>query len=492
MPNLAIDQHTAKNSSTFVFDRLLKFAPNILFRDDAGASISYLEIANYAQRKSFKATKNKLTFCLSKNDLGGVAGYVSLLAAETVPMMLGASLSTEAKQTLARAYQPEFIWLEESDAVYWPQAEIIDSLHGYYLLALPEVASKGLLHKDLGLLLSTSGSTGSSKYVRLSRGNIWTNAYSIATYLELTKDELPITTLPLNYSYGISVLHSHIYVGACLAVTNKTFFDKSFWNFLKEVEATSMAGVPYHFEILRKLRFNKMDLPSLRTLTQAGGRMDPELTREFAAHCDSHGIRFIAMYGQTEASPRMSFVPYEQALNKAGSIGLPILGGSFELMGEGETVIGEPYTTGELIYRGPNVYMGYSKCRADLSLEDKNNGVLKTGDLAQRDIDGYYYIIGRKNRFIKLFGNRINLQEIEEYLATKGWVAACLGKDDALQVFVELGTLEQLQNIKKSLVDWLQVGLQGLRVFSVAALPRNEHGKILFVKLDSAKALLNV
>jgi len=404
--------------------------------------------------------------------------------------MVGAGLSADAVQVVAASYQPEFIWLPTTREAEWPQARVIESLHGYSLLALPSAQQAGALHPDLALMLSTSGSTGSSKYVRLTRRNIWANAASIASYLGLTADELPITTLPPNYSYGLSVLHSHVWVGAGLAVTSKGFFDRGFWSFLRNVQATSMAGVPYHYEMLKKLRFTKMELPSLRTLTQAGGRMAPELTREFAAHCSSRGMRFFTMYGQTEAAPRMSYVPAAQALEKAGSAGVPVPNGSFELLGEYGEPISAPNTTGELVYRGQNVCMGYAESRVDLLLGDENQGILHTGDLAQRDEDGYYYIVGRKKRFIKLFGNRINLQEIEQHLAALGQVAACSGFDDELQVYVESDSVDHAHLLKKSLIALLQVAAQGLAVYGVAALPRSDAGKICYAELQPDKANL--
>jgi acyl-coenzyme A synthetase/AMP-(fatty) acid ligase len=431
---------------------LAQFSENVLLRDEAGGVISYRNVLDTAQTKTFQATRRRLVMCVVNNDIGGIAGYLALLAANAVPMMVSPSLSQIALDGLITAYRPDYVWLSQQDTNRWPSDESQENQSGYVLISLSNGSSAPELHDELALLLSTSGSTGSSKYVRLSHQNVWSNAKAIADYMALKADELPITTLPPSYSYGLSIIHSHLWVGAGLAVTDKTFFERDFWNFLREVKATSLAGVPYHYEILKKLRFAKMELPHLRTLTQAGGRMSTELTQEYATHCKTKGMRFFTMYGQTEASPRMSYVSAEQAFAKAGSIGQPIPGGTLELQSETGDVLTDAHLVGELVYRGPNVCLGYAEGRADLSLEDVNQGVLYTGDLAERDVDGYYRIVGRKKRFIKLFGNRINLQDVEQQLSATGVDAACSGRDDVLEVYLAAGSVAKALEVKKALM----------------------------------------
>lgn len=469
-------------------DVLARYSANNLLVDETGTMLRYGDVLQVAQTSPLQATRRALVLCLPQNEIGGLVGYLALLAAESVPLMVSPELQFSQIESLAAAYQPDYVWLPESRAGEWAQSTVLARCHGYCLLALPGTHQP--LHPSLALLLSTSGSTGSGKYVRLSMQNLLANAESIASYLALTADELPITTLPPSYSYGLSVIHSHLLVGATIAVTAKTFFDRAFWNFFREVQATSMTGVPYHYEMLKKLRFVKMTLPSLRTLTQAGGRMEPELTRHYAAHCSQNGGRFFTMYGQTEATARMSYVPADQAQAKAGSVGVAIPGGAFELHDEHRGIVADAGATGELVYRGPNVCMGYANSRADLALGDENHGVLHTGDLAQRDTDGFYSIVGRKNRFIKLFGNRINLQDVEQLLSAQGIAAACAGRDDALEIYLAQADVPQALHLKKSIAASLQVGLPGIAVYSVDALPRSESGKIRYAELMPAKGQL--
>ena len=179
-----------------------------------------------------------------------------------------------------------------------------------------------------------------------------------------------------------------------------------------------------------------MELPSLRYLTQAGGRLGRELAEEFNAICEEKGIRLIVMYGQTEATARMSYLPWEDAGRKAGSIGIPIPGGKFELVDANGQLIDGADVVGELVYCGSNVTPGYAKSRMDLAKPDENKGVLYTGDMAKRDEDGFYYVVGRKKRFLKIFGNRVNLDEVENLLKKEGIENACTGQDDRMVVFL--------------------------------------------------------
>ncbi len=481
-----------KSSKSFVAPELheifVRFRDNLLLRNESGLVIRYGGVLELARSKIFQAARRRLVMCGVNNDIDGIAGYLALLVANAVPMMVRPTLSSDALDALITAYRPDFLWLPEQDVGRWTNAVKHASQGGYMLVGLNNGTGAPELHDDLALLLSTSGSTGGGKYVRLSHRNVWSNAAAIADYLALTPDELPITSLPPSYSFGLSVIHSHLWVGAGLAVSNKTFFERDFWNFVREMKVTSLAGVPYHYEILKKLRFTKMDLPHLRTLIQAGGSMAPDLTQEYAAHCDDKGMRFFAMYGQTEASPRMSYVPAEQAFAKAGTIGIPIPGGALELLSETGGVLTGTHIVGEMVFRGPNVCLGYAESRTDLSQGDVNYGVLHTGDLAERDADGYYRIVGRKKRFIKLFGNRVNLQDVEQELSGFDVKVACAGRDDLLEVYLVAGCEAQALEIKQSVMASLRVGSQGVVVYGIDALPRNESGKVLYVDLHSEKA----
>jgi len=469
-------------SNVNVAEYLMGHGLKTLLIDAHGRKFSYLDIHSLGSSKPFADTRRKLVFCLIDNDIGGLAGYISLLVADAVPMMLGVNITASQLKELLSAYKPSYIWLPISRKDELTAVECLETIYGYGLFELRGQSIH--LHDELSLILATSGSTGSQKMVKLSHQNVLSNAKSIFNYLELNADERPITTLPPSYTYGLSIIHSHMMVGAAIAVTNKTFFDRDFWNFFRNVGATSFGGVPYHYEMLKKLRFTKMELPSLRTMTQAGGRMEPALIKEYGEYCVSNGMRFFTMYGQAEATARMSYLPYEKTVSKAGSIGVAIPGGKFWIEDESGEVIRGPDVSGELVYEGDNVSMGYAYSYEDLVKGDEINGVLRTGDVAMRDVDGYYYIVGRLKRFIKLFGRRINLLDVEKMIFNEGHEVVCAGNDDLLEVYQTEFEKEKAVQIKKKVVRNLNVAPQGVCVYAVGNIPRNESGKVQYSELN--------
>jgi acyl-CoA synthetase (AMP-forming)/AMP-acid ligase II len=289
-------------------------------------------------------------------------------------------------------------------------------------------AGSAVPHPELGLLLSTSGSTGSPRSVRLSYAALGANASSITQYLSLGPEERAITTLPAHYSYGLSVINSHLGAGASVVLTEHSVLRDEFWRLVREHAITSLAGVPYTYQLLHRTGFERRELPSLRTLTQAGGRLDDRLTRSFDELARRRGWRFFVMYGQTEAAPRMSFVPPDRLAEKIGAIGIPIPGGKLTLDG----------MTGEIVYLGPNVMMGYAQAPEDLERGDESRGVLHTGELGRVDEEGFFYLTGRLKRFVKLSGNRVGLDEVENMLQQElGVPVAVGGRDDELMAWVE-------------------------------------------------------
>jgi acyl-coenzyme A synthetase/AMP-(fatty) acid ligase len=242
---------------------------------------------------------------MCQNSLGSLVGYTGFLANRVVPAMLRRDPDTDNLSRLLERYAPRFIWTDRADLARYPDCTPVHEDFGYVLLRTP-YDSAVPLHEDLALLLTTSGSTGSPKFVRQSYANLQANTASIVEFLGLDPSDRAITTLPMNYTYGLSILNTHLAVGATVLLTDRTLMQKEFWSFFKEQGATSFGGVPYTYEILKKLRFFRMELPSLRTMTQAGGRLAPELHREFARFAADTGRRFVVMYGQSEATARMS------------------------------------------------------------------------------------------------------------------------------------------------------------------------------------------
>jgi len=395
--------------------------------------------------------------------------------------MLDAGMGAEALESIYRAYRPRFLWAPEEYA--HEGCFSIYRRFGYQLMQTP-FGNAVQLHPDLALLLTTSGSTGSPKFVRQSYRNIRVNTDSIVAYLALTDRERPITTLPMSYTYGLSIINSHLDVGATILLTDRSVTQKEFWSFFRKENATSFGGVPYTYEMLDRMRFTRMPLPSLTTMTQAGGKLLPTLHERLARWCAETNRQFIVMYGQCEATARMAYLPWEKSLEKAGSMGIAIPGGRFELMDVEGEVVTEPFVTGELRYYGANVTMGYAESAADLALGDERHGMLDTGDMAQMDAEGYFTIVGRKKRFLKIFGNRVNLDETERLIkaAFPDAECACGGMDDRLYLFAEDETL--LTDMKAFLSERTGIHPSAFYTRALPVLPKNAAGKTLYKELE--------
>ncbi|MCD7789896.1 MAG: AMP-binding protein [Bacteroides thetaiotaomicron] len=460
---------------------LEQFKENIALTDEMGRKLTYCELNTLADAISNCIGKHCLVFCLCKNEIGSVCGYVSFINNGVVPVLLNAHLEKGLLNNLLDTYVPPFLWVPEEQVNQFKDVERVYEFEGYVLLRTG-YESEYTLHDELALLLTTSGSTGSPKFVRQSYNNVLCNAQSIVQYLELDETERPITTLPMNYTYGLSIINSHLLVGATILITEKGLMQKEFWEFFKNQAATSFGGVPYTYEMLDRLRFYRMNLPSLRTITQAGGKILPELHEKFAKYANEHGIRFVVMYGQCEATARMGFLPPEKAIEKKGSMGIAIPGGKFHLINTDGAEIKQPYTTGELVYEGRNVTLGYAECGTDLIKGDERNGVLETGDMAQFDEDGYYYIVGRKKRFLKIYGNRVNLDELERMIKERfGIEVASAGVDDHLYIFI---TDDEYANaVRNFAVDKTQLNSAAFKVVVINEIKKNDSGKTLYKDL---------
>lgn len=419
-----------------IFD-LSKYKYSVAIIADDGTRLTYSELAEYVAHRAKELERGVLQFCMCKNTIESVVEYLACLEAGAPVVLLDATKDPETIENLRKIYKP----------------------------------GETKCHPDLALCLTTSGSTGSPKLVRLTKRNILANAESIAEYLQIDENERPITMLPMYYSYGLSIINSHLLKGATILLTDKSYAQREFWNFLRENEATSMSGVPYTWEMLRRLRFMRMDLPSVRTMTQAGGKLNAEIAKEYIQWAKSQGKRFIVMYGQTEATARMSYLPWEKAEEKYASIGVAIPGGEFSLAEDGE-----------LIYQGANVSLGYAECAEDLMKGDENHGVLHTGDMARVDEDGFYYITGRKKRFVKVWGNRCNLDQVEQIVKPITTTCACAGVDDHITVFVTKDGLEK--EIKDLLASKTGLNPIAFAVKVIEAIPVTPSGKIDYPALQ--------
>ena len=430
----------------FFARRLERFgeAPALIIEN--GETLSYSELARRADSFAERlGDERSLLLVEAENDAESVIAYLGALR-HGHPVILGGG-NPEGTRRLLEIYRPN--WLFRFDGENWNLERAGED--------------RPALHPELALMLSTSGTTGATKLVRLSATNINSNARSISTYLDIGADDRPISSLPLHYSYGLSVLNSHLTVGAALLLTKRSVIEPDFWAFFREQGGSSIAGVPYTYELLERIGFRGRDLPTLRTMTQAGGRLPPELAVRYGEWARSRGVRFFVMYGQTEATARISYVPPERLAGNERTIGIAIPGGELRI------------EDGELVYRGPNVMLGYAEAQEDL-VHGREIDELRTGDLAVQEVNGLFRITGRKSRFSKLFGLRVNLDEVEAVLAQLGLRGAAAGSD-ALIAVTYLGDAAS-DVVRMKLAEALSLPADAFETEKAEDLPLLSSGKV--------------
>ena len=434
------------------------FADDFAWRGDAPAvvtaegSMSYAELEDaVADVAARLGTARRLVLLEASNEVGSLVTYLAALRGGH-PLLLAPAHASAAVPRLISTYDPD----------------VVVSAEAGWALDERRAVSTHRLHPDLALLLSTSGSTGSSKLVRLSRTNLESNAAAIAEYLGLRPDDRAMTSLPMQYCYGLSVINSHLHAGASVVLSQLSVVDRCFWDLFRSTGATNFAGVPHTFDLLDRVGFDSASLPTLRHITQAGGRMRADTVRRYAGMAERDGWQLFVMYGQTEATARMAYLPPQLAASHPRSIGLPIPGGRFSIDSPDDDGVGE------LVYRGANVMLGYAETPADLAL-GRTVDALHTGDLARVDASGLYEVVGRRSRFVKPYGIRIGLDSTEALLADHRITAACTSDGECLIVGVE--DPSQVEAASNVLHEQLGLPRSGPASRVVPSLPRLANGK---------------
>jgi len=454
---------------------------SIALIDNEGNNITYGKLTEIVNEFGSKIQSRAVIFNLCKNTVGAMIGYLGFIENNAIPLNLSSSIDEVLLQTLIDTYLPAYLWVPVKEAAKF-KLERIYSAYGYVLLKTKNTIYP--VNDKLQFLMTTSGTTGSPKLVRYKKGNLEANAKNVAKAFGWTENERPICDLGMQYTMGLNVINAHLYVGATVLLTTYNLFSGEFWNYLKTEKATNFTGVPFSYDIFYRLRFERMDLPYLRTLSEGGGKLTDARFKQLADYAQRTGKRFIASFGTTETSARMACLPPELALTKTGSIGRALPEGELFLIDESGNVITDPVAEGELCYKGPNVTLGYAVCKEDLLKDDEFKGVYHTGDLARRDEDGCYYVTGRISRFLKLLSYRVSLDQCERLIQENfGIECACSGTDQCMNIFItdETRKNEVLEfiatktNLYKSL----------FKIFVVEKLPRNDSGKIQYKILDT-------
>ncbi|WP_050670042.1 AMP-binding protein [Luteipulveratus halotolerans] len=333
-----------------------------------------------------------------------------------------------------------------------------------------------LLHPDLAVLLSTSGTTGSAKLVRLSHAAIDANAEAIATALGLRADDRGVTSLPLHYCYGLSVLHAHLRAGGGVVLRDGSVTDPGFWGDLAEHGVTTLAAVPHTLDLLDRSHGLQHAPTSLRLITQAGGRLAPERVEQVAEIGRRRAFGLAVMYGQTEVTARISVLPAAEAVSSPDSVGYPVPGLQVRL---DRSVPESDGASGELIVSGDSVMLGYAEHADDLALGPSCTEHA-TGDLATIDGDGRLRIVGRRSGFAKVMGLRIDVAAVENAVAATGLEVCVTADDDGLRVAVEPAALPDVgraARVRALVADLTGLGPAAVNVAEVP-LARLDNGKL--------------
>ena len=436
-------------------------APAVVTVDE---TLTYADLADRVTRQAgdWPGTgARRLVLLEIEPTVDAVVTYLAALAAGHVVLMAAPGRG----DGLSEAWSPDD--RARSDGSAW------DVVHGPH-------AARHDLHPDLGLLMSTSGSTGSPKLVRLSSEAVRVNAVDIAAALGLETDDRAATTLPLHYCYGLSVLHAHLAAGASVLLTDASVVDPALWSSMRTHRVTSLAGVPHTFELLEFSDAPTISVPTLRQITQAGGRLDPARVRSWAQRGEREGWDLRVMYGQTEATARMAVGAPGAAAHHPSSAGMPVGRGRFRVSGpEGDVPAGQ---VGDLHYAGPNVMLGYALEHADLA-RGRDVTELDTGDLARLGADGTLEVVGRRSSFLKVNGVRLDVEHVEQLLAADG-LSGLVGGDDERLLALVVGDVRGVDGA--ALVDRSTRALTGatglpahrVAVAPVPALPRHPNGKL--------------
>ena len=401
---------------------------------DEGREVSYRELASLASRAADGLTPHTVKIVRNKQDLDTVALFVGCVNRGVVPLMLPETMDAELMGRLRAAYEGK--------------------------ATAPE----------LGLLLTTSGSTGSPKLVRISRANLVADNKMSEVLFGFDTSTRMTMILPICYAWGLSVACSVLEAGGTLVMTRKTVMDPELADVMRSACATHVAGVPYMYEALDRFRFFEGDFPSLKGLLVSGGALAPALRRKYAEFAKGRGIAFCEGYGQTETTGVMTTIRTDVHLDLIGSIGKSENGGMFRV------------EDGELVYEGPIVAMGYAVCAEDLMKGDEWKGVRRTGDMAKIDANGYVTLTGRASRFLKIFGNRVSLEEVENLVKDgfAGAGCAATGADNDLHVFI-CGV--SAADVEKFLVAKLHFNATVVKVHVLDSIPLNANGKTDYPKL---------
>lgn len=452
-----------------------------------GNKISYSALFQEVDnlRSNFRKTKD-VAILICKNTKSSIAGYLAFVTSDIVPILLGPKLSISILNNYINIYRPRYLYLD-----FFLDHELfflMESKDGFHLYVTKEDVSIGNIHPSLRLLLTTSGSTGSPKLVRVSDKNLRVNSEMICSSLPMRDNDIAITTLPFNYSYGLSIINTHLLKGLSIQLNEYSVIQRDFWKLLYESKSTTFGGVPFLYQQINQMGAGKLLNSSVRYLTQAGGKLAGTSLDTIYQTCAEGKIEFYVMYGQTEATARMSVLSPTEASKHPGSIGKAIAPGSFSLTPYEAEYIAPDRVVGELVFHGENVAMGYAQKLTDLELGDEWNGILKTGDLAYFDEEGFPYIMGRINRFGKIRGVRFSFDDLENMFQKLGINIVALEIKEKL--FLLANQDIDITLLDKALKENVGLRLKDFVFKKMEEIPRTQSGKVDYLSIRNQLAIV--
>lgn len=451
---------------------------------DSGKVYSYQLLISKKEELTEKLNKfpQGLAICFCQNDMASICSYLSLFDSHHTVALIDSKINPELRKIILDQYQPDYFLasdnLESIESI--TKKSPIYSADEFNLNFYIHSENPKTINPENKLLLSTSGTTGTPKFVRLSKNAVISNANSISNSLATHPNEKAILSLPLHYSYGLSVLNGHLISGGSVVLTKSGLVERNFWEVAKNHQITSMAGVPYSYEMIRKFRLFKMFPPSLKVLTQAGGKLSPENIEFFHGIMKEMDGNFYVMYGQTEATARITIMPPEQLEAYFDFVGEAIKDGKITIKKDGhECGVNE---TGEVFYSGPNVMLGHALEREDLKKGDELAGTLATGDLGLLNEKGLLKIVGRLKRFSKISGLRINLDDLNTHLSELQPIAI-IGNDEKIHLISERKE-ENYEKWQKHLSDLYGLHYQTFIFHHLESIPLLANNKVDYKTLE--------
>lgn len=449
----------------------IQYSDLLAIADSSGNRISYKELAQRARSELAALEERSLIFILCDYQMETVEFIYEIMYLNRVPLLLSSDIDAELLDVLIQTYQPQYLYCQKSyqmEGRYREEGNFEE--HVLWKTGNPRFE----IHPDVALLLSTSGTTGSAKLVKLSYDNIRSAGERAGRHMGIVKGQKGLCPSPLNHILGFIFCMWHWSQGASILVTEEFVISKRFQEFYREERINNFAATPYIFRMLQKVRFwDEEKVGYLHRAVAAGEKMPEEEQEQLRAVL---GDKMWLAYGQTECAGYISDINIQESCVKKTAVGkaLEHIEATADIQ------------SNELIVKSKCVCMGYANNVMQLAQGDVHQGILHTGDMVRIDADGCIYLMGRLTRYVKVLGKRVNLDDIENYLRRKlrNVEFACVGEDNRIMVFHTCEEDDLNQKIRVLLDHNMKIPPKYIVCTYLEEMPRSDTGKILYRKLE--------